>query len=79
MNATGLLALLANGNARRQFREQFPNEYKQLCERSLNQNDVESGFGQVAGQARVTLRPSPTPKRARAPSCDLDLTRADWL
>ena len=29
-------------------RSQFPDEYATLCERSLNQNDVESGFSQVA-------------------------------
>ena len=45
-HSTGLLALLANGNPRRQFREQFPDEYATLCERSLCQNGVESGFSQ---------------------------------
>ena len=53
LNATGLLALLANGNARRQFREQFPSEYKQLCERAFHQNDVEAGFS----EARLALSP----------------------
>ena len=47
LNATGLLALLANGNARRQFREQFEAEYDQLCERALNQNDIEAGFSEA--------------------------------
>ena len=56
LNATGLLALLANGNARRQFRDQFPEEYAQLCERSLNQNDIESGFGVVASQVAASVR-----------------------
>ena len=53
LNATGLLALLANGNARRQFREQFPEAYAKLVERSLNQNDLENGFGRVVTMVRA--------------------------
>ena len=56
MNATGLLALLANGNARRQFREQFPNEYKQLCERSLN---VSRASGRLRGRRASPSGPAP--------------------
>ena len=47
-----LLAFLSNGDARQQFIEQFPNHYQELCERALNQNDVETYHSEIATQAR---------------------------
>ncbi|KOO30783.1 hypothetical protein Ctob_014392 [Chrysochromulina tobinii] len=45
-----LIAFLQNGAARRQFRQQFPDEYKSLVELSLNNNDLENFFSLIAQQ-----------------------------
>ena len=45
-----LIAFLQNGAARRQFRQQFPDEYQSLVELSLNNNDLENFFSLIAQQ-----------------------------
>ena len=45
-----LLALLTNSAVRRHIREQFPEMYHELCERSFSNNDVEAFFSEVATQ-----------------------------
>ena len=72
-SAQNLLALIANGDARDQFEREYPEQFEQLCERSLNQNDVETYVSELASQARRHPSPSPPPVAAprRAPASAL--------
>ena len=60
-----LLAFLANGAARRQFREQYPKAWESFVEKSVNNNPCENFFSLIAQQLGYKPRMMEFEARAR--------------